>query len=58
MYILVRISKMSCYCLYIKNELCIFYKHFLYLTSYKTHGCIRRTPISAGQIKKKTKYLY
>ena len=24
-----------------------------YLTSYKTHGCIRLTPISTGQIKKK-----
>ena len=27
-----------------------------YLTVYKTHGCIRHTPISAEQIKKKTKY--
>ena len=28
------------------------WKHFEQ-PSYKTHGCIRRTPISAGQIKKK-----
>ena len=26
-----------------------------YLTAYKTHGSIRRTPISAGQIKKTEK---
>ena len=26
-----------------------------YLTVYKTHKCIKRTPISAGQIKKKKK---
>ena len=24
-----------------------------YLTAYKTHLCIRRTPVSAGKIKKK-----
>ena len=24
-----------------------------YLTAYKTHGCIKRTAIPAGQIKKK-----
>ena len=25
-----------------------------YLMAYKMHGCVRHTPISAGQIKKKT----
>ena len=29
-------------------------KKLPYLTVYKTHRCIRRTPISAGQIKEKT----
>ena len=28
-------------------------KQILHLTAYKSHGCIRRTPTLAGQIKKK-----
>ena len=32
-------------CVYISN-----------LTAYKTHGCIRHTPISTGQMKEKKQY--
>ena len=28
----------------------------LYLTAYKMHGCIKRSPISTEQIKKKSKH--
>ena len=32
----------------------LVYIYISYLKAYKTHGCIRRTSISAGQIKKKS----
>ena len=31
----------------------LFIQIYFYLTAYKIHGCIKRSPISAGQIKKK-----
>ena len=37
-------------------KICPFlHRKLPYLTAYKMYGCIRRTPISAGQIKKKRK---
>ena len=50
----------SCFGIYVMNILCMFYisiswvcYNYWYLMAYKIHGCRRRTPISAEQIKKK-----